>query len=69
MAQIYSEMTNQILDELHKVVVGKDSVLIWMLGAILAGGHILLEGIPGVEKPRWRWPIPKCWGWTMAVYR
>ena len=39
-----------ILDEVKKAVVGKDNVLIMALLAILAGGHILLEDIPGVGK-------------------
>ncbi len=30
--------------------MGKDAVLSWALSAILAGGHILLEDIPGVGK-------------------
>ena len=30
--------------------MGKDSVLLWVLAAMLAGGHILLEDIPGVGK-------------------
>ena len=40
----------QILDQVRKAVVGKDQVLLWVLSAILAGGHILLEDIPGVGK-------------------
>ncbi|MBQ6358711.1 MAG: MoxR family ATPase [Clostridia bacterium] len=39
-----------ILDEVKKAVVGKDGVLGMALVAILAGGHILLEDIPGVGK-------------------
>ena len=39
-----------ILDEVKKAVVGKDGVLVMALLAILAGGHILLEDIPGVGK-------------------
>ena len=31
-------------------MVGKDEVLVQVLLAILAGGHILLEDIPGVGK-------------------
>ena len=31
-------------------MVGKDEVLVWVLAAILAKGHILLEDIPGVGK-------------------
>ncbi len=39
-----------VLSEVKKAVSGKDEVLLWMLTAILARGHILLEDIPGVGK-------------------
>lgn len=41
---------SQIVGEVKKVIVGKDKVLLWVLTAILAKGHILLEDIPGVGK-------------------
>ena len=41
---------NNVMKELKKAVVGKDSVLVKALITILAGGHILLEDIPGVGK-------------------
>ena len=40
----------QILGQVRKVVVGKDNVLLWVMAAILAKGHILLEDVPGVGK-------------------
>ena len=40
----------QILSQVRRAVVGKDSALLWVLAAILARGHILLEDIPGVGK-------------------
>ena len=40
----------QILSQVRKAVVGKDEVLLWALATILAGGHILMEDIPGVGK-------------------
>ena len=40
----------QILNQVRQAVVGKDPVLLWVLAAILAKGHILLEDIPGVGK-------------------
>ena len=40
----------QILSEVKKAVSGKDGVLAWVLAAILAQGHILLEDVPGVGK-------------------
>ena len=43
-------VVQQILDQVYPVVVGKDTTLLWVLAAILARGHILLEDIPGVGK-------------------
>ena len=40
----------KIIAQVRRVVVGKDQVLLWVLAAILAKGHILLEDIPGVGK-------------------
>lgn len=39
-----------VSDEIRKVIKGKDDVVDKVLAAILAGGHILLEDIPGVGK-------------------
>ena len=39
-----------ILTQVRKAVVGKDVALVWVLAAILAKGHILMEDIPGVGK-------------------
>ncbi len=44
------EKAQEILTEVRKAVVGKDQVLLWVLAAIFARGHILLEDIPGVGK-------------------
>ena len=43
-------LSQQILNQVRTVVVGKDTTLLWVLAAILARGHILLEDIPGVGK-------------------
>ena len=43
-------VVQQILDQVRRAVVGKDATLLWVLAAILARGHILLEDIPGVGK-------------------
>ena len=36
--------------EIRKAVVGQDEVIDLMLTSLLAGGHILLEGVPGTAK-------------------
>lgn len=39
-----------VIREVGSVIVGKDEILIKVLLAFLAGGHILMEDIPGVGK-------------------
>ena len=43
-------MYNDIKNEINKVIVGKDDIIKKVLTAIFAGGHILLEDVPGVGK-------------------
>jgi MoxR-like ATPase len=40
----------QVLTEVARVVVGMEAVTEQLLIALLAGGHVLLEGVPGVAK-------------------
>ncbi len=40
----------QVRSEVAKAVVGQDSTVTGLLIALLAGGHVLLEGVPGVAK-------------------
>jgi MoxR-like ATPase len=44
------ETPGQILDEGARFIVGKRDVTKNLLIALLAGGHVLLEGVPGVAK-------------------
>ena len=39
-----------IRGEVRKAVVGQDAVIDLLLASLLAGGHILLEGVPGTAK-------------------
>lgn len=45
-----SVYAQRVLNQVRQAVVGKDKTLLWVLAAILAKGHILLEDIPGVGK-------------------
>jgi MoxR-like ATPase len=40
----------QVLYEVKKVIVGQDNLLERMLVALLARGHVLVEGVPGLAK-------------------
>ena len=47
------EITQQmqlVRDEIGKVIVGHDNVVEGVLMALVAGGHVLLEGVPGLGK-------------------
>lgn len=39
-----------VIDEVKKAIIGKDDLIIKIMAAILAKGHILIEDIPGVGK-------------------
>ncbi|MBR3525918.1 MAG: MoxR family ATPase [Lachnospiraceae bacterium] len=45
-----NEQVSRVMTEIKKVIHGKDDVIRLTLCAILAGGHVLLEDIPGVGK-------------------
>ncbi len=46
----FNEQFNQIHSQLSKVIVGQEHVITELLIAVLTGGHVLLEGLPGLGK-------------------
>jgi MoxR-like ATPase len=44
------ELAVRIQQELHKRVVGQDAMIERLLIGLLTGGHVLLEGVPGLAK-------------------
>ena len=49
-AALAAEQLQQLFGELRRVIVGQDRVLERVIVALLAGGHCLLEGVPGLGK-------------------
>jgi len=45
-----NQTIEQILQQIEKVIVGKNEIVEKVLMAILAGGHVLMEDVPGVGK-------------------
>ena len=45
-----NHFVKDIKNEITKAVVGKDEIIEQVLAAIFAGGHVLLEDVPGVGK-------------------
>ena len=50
--KIFSEKVAKIKSELSKDVVGQQEIIDNVITAIVAGGNVLLEGVPGVGKTR-----------------
>ncbi len=49
-SQTVKELAERITQELHKTIVGQDELVEMLIVAVLAGGHVLLEGVPGTAK-------------------
>ena len=49
-AEEFQELFSSLQAEIGKVIVGQDEVLKKVLLGFLSGGHILLEGVPGLAK-------------------
>jgi len=45
-----STKIKQIKESMRKVIVGQEQVIDSMIAAVLADGHVLLEGVPGIAK-------------------
>jgi MoxR-like ATPase len=50
--EFFQRVCHEILSEVGRVIVGQDDVLHGVLVSLLAGGHVLLEGVPGLGKTR-----------------
>ena len=48
--QLASAKLDQVRNEIGKVIVGQQDVVDGVLICLLAGGHVLLEGVPGLGK-------------------
>lgn len=44
------ETVDKVKNEVQKIIIGQDEIIELMMVAIFAGGHVLLEGVPGVAK-------------------
>jgi MoxR-like ATPase len=50
MNSLLAKRTAEIRQEIRKVIVGQETVIENTLIALLAGGHVILEGVPGLAK-------------------
>ncbi|MCB2262356.1 MAG: AAA family ATPase [Candidatus Thiosymbion ectosymbiont of Robbea hypermnestra] len=45
-----TRLGSDLINEVGKVLVGQDTMVLRLLTGLLAGGHVLLEGLPGLAK-------------------
>lgn len=45
-----SQLAQALREELRKALIGQDAVIDGVLTALIAGGHVLVEGVPGLGK-------------------
>ena len=45
-----SQLVEKVQEHIHQVIVGQNSMIDQLLAGLLADGHILIEGVPGVAK-------------------
>lgn len=55
-----NEAVSRIKTEIGKVLVGQDRMIDLMIAAMLAEGHVLIEGVPGVAKTLAAKLLAKC---------
>jgi MoxR-like ATPase len=46
----FAERVNRLREQISQIIVGQDEAVSLLLTAILANGHVLIEGVPGVAK-------------------
>ena len=64
MANRIQETCNQLIDNVTKVIVGKEKIIQLMFVALLCEGHVLIEDIPGVGKTTLAKAVSKSIGCT-----
>src|SRR5690625_630595 len=47
---LYNDKVKNVIENINKVMIGKEDVAVLSLAALLAEGHVLLEDVPGVGK-------------------
>ena len=51
-AKDFSLRIQELEQEISKIIVGQDNIIEKLIVALMSGGHVLLEGVPGLAKTK-----------------
>jgi MoxR-like ATPase len=60
--QIHSQIFKKVKEEIHKRIIGQEEFIERLLLGLIAGGHILIEGVPGLAKTETVKALSECTG-------
>ncbi len=60
--QIHSQNFTKVREEIHRKIIGQETFIERLLLGIIAGGHILIEGVPGLAKTETVKSLAECIG-------
>ncbi|MDP3979492.1 MAG: MoxR family ATPase [Pseudomonas sp.] len=61
-----SQLAQALRQELHKALIGQNAVVDDVLTALIAGGHVLIEGVPGLGKTLLVRALARCFAGEFA---
>ena len=56
------DLKSKVIDEVNRIVIGREKETTLLLTCLLARGHVLLEGVPGTSKTLLAKSFAKCLG-------
>ena len=63
----FQSVRDQIVTQVHRVIVGQEEVIEQVMIALFVGGHCLITGLPGTAKTLLVRTLARFWAWTSSA--